>query len=208
MLHTDLTPDSGTYSVAAISGGPHCGEDPCRYLVNDSGANGGCFDAQSSDTVVGNLDGQPATKCFDVDLGQRLYSVINEVTDDLTACGGLFDAALPTFEFAWRNCEFQPQQFSPDAQYVAAIPSQCDGLGPLSLSILDSRSGDETAGRFAPEGGHIGTWTWTADNKLLFDTYDGAQWHLMTLTPTGEIEDVAAPMEGEEFDSPFTLVQH
>ncbi|RHW28924.1 hypothetical protein D0Z08_03570 [Nocardioides immobilis] len=207
VLHTGLTPDRGTYSVAAISGGPDCSSDECRYLVNDSGVAGGCSDAQSSDTVVGSLDGAPASKCFDVDLGQRLYSVIDEVKDDLTACGGVFDAALPTFGYAWRNCDFQPQQFSLDAQYVAAIPSQGDSAGPLSLSILDARTGVETAGRFAPEGGHIGTWAWTDDNKLLFDTWDGAQWHLMTLAPSGEVEEIADPIaNNDDVSSPFTIV--
>jgi len=206
VLHDGLTPDRGTYSVAAISGGPNCRTDECRYLVNDSGVAGGCADAQSSDTVVGTLDGTPASKCFDVDLGQRLYSVIDEVREDLTACGGVFDAALPTFEYVWRNCDFQPQQFSRDARYVAAVPSEGDGLGPLSLSILDARTGVER-GRFAPEGGHIGTWAWTADNKLLFDTWDGGRWHLMTLAPSGEVAEVAEPIaNNDDVDSPFTIV--
>ena len=90
---------------------------------------------------------------------------------------------------------------------VAAPQSQYDGLGPTQLSILDADSGEET-GRYSPEGGFIGTWAWTTDGQLLFDAYDGASWHLISMAVDGSITEIGDPVKGADVDNPFTLIQH
>jgi len=126
-------------------------------------------------------------------------------TDEfLDTCNGLFDTA--TGEVVRETCEYQALQISPNRQYVVAPPSQFDGNGPLEISVLDTATLTE-AGRFAPEGGFIGSWAWSADGQLVFDAFDGASWHLYTMAPdTGALTEVVDPVKGDE-RSPFTLVQ-
>lgn len=191
------------YFPAAITGGPNCyeAEDGCIVYVNSGlGDETRSFSSHGINDIVAS----GVTKVFDAS-DDGVVSVINKVTDDLDTCGGLFDLVDGTLR--WTTCDYQVQQISPNGTYVAAPQSQYDGLGPTQLSILDSTSGEET-GRYSPEGGFIGTWAWTADGHLLFDAYDGAKWHLMAMAPDGEITEIGEPVKGEEFDSPFTLIQH
>ena len=191
------------YFTAAVTGGPNCYEveDGCLVYVNSGlGDESRSFSSHGIDDIVA----PGVTKVFDA-TGAGAVSVINEVTEDLNTCGGLLDLTDRTLR--WDTCEYQVQQISPDGRHVAAPPSQFDGLGPTSISVLDAETGQET-GRYSPEGGFIGTWTWTTDGHLLFDAYDGASWHLLSMSTDGEIAEAGDPVEGEEFDSPFTLIQH
>ena len=44
--------------------------------------------------------------------------------------------------------------------------------------------------------------------KLFFDAYDGGKWHLFAMNTTGAIEEIGDPVQGKEFNSPFTLIEH
>ena len=188
---------------AAVTGGPNCYEveDGCVVYVNSGlGDESRAFDSHGINDIVG----RGVTKVFDA-TDDGTLSVITEVTDDLDTCGGLFDLIDRTLQ--WKTCDYQVQQISPDGGYVAAPQSQYDGLGPTQLSILDATSGEET-GRYSPEGGFVGTWAWTTDGQLLFDAYDGANWHLISMATDGSITEIDDPVAGDDFDSPFTLIQH
>ena len=190
------------WSVAAITGGPDCNEevDGCMVYVNSGmGEESRSFDSHGINDIVA----PGVTKVLDA-TDDGVVSVIDEVTEDLDTCGGLLDQVDTTLR--WRTCDFQAQQISPDGAYVAAPPSQYDGLGPTSISVLDAETGEET-GRFSPEGGFVAEWEWTPDNLLMFTTYDGANWHLMTLAPNGEIAEIADPVKGGDVDNPFALVR-
>lgn len=189
------------WSVAAVTGGPDCREEADGCVVYLNGGDGTATAYSSDGTVESPVPG--ATKFYDATQDGRV-SVVDEVRDDLTACGGVFD--LEAGDFAWHGCEVQPQQLSPSGEFVAAIPSQGDGLGPLSVSIHDAATGEETA-RWSPEGGFVGHWAWTGQDRLLFTAYDGASWHLFSLAPDGAAEEVADPVRGSDVDHPFLLVR-
>jgi hypothetical protein len=192
------------YFAAAVTGGPNCYEveDGCIVYVNSGrGDESRAFDSHGINDIVA----PSVTKVFDA-TDDGVVSVINEVTDDLNTCGGLLDMVDRTLR--WDTCDYQVTQISPDGNYVAAPPSQYDGLGPTSLSVLDAQTGEQT-GTYGVEGGFVGTWAWTTDGQLLFDAYDGASWHLISMAPeNGAITEIGDPVKGEDFDSPFTLIQH
>jgi len=191
------------WSAAAITGGPNCYEeaDGCIVYVNSGlGDESRSLDSHGINDIVAT----GVTKVFDA-TSDGTVSVINDVTDDLNTCGGLLDRIDGTLR--WTTCDYQVQQISPDGGLVAAPQSQYDGLGPTQLSILDAHSGAAT-GQYAPEGGFIGTWAWTTDGHLLFDAYDGARWHLISMATDGSITEIGEPVKGGEPDSPFTLIQH
>jgi len=193
------------YFTAAITGGPDCldnDESPACvvYLNSGLGEESRRIDSLGIDEVVA-----PAvTKVFDA-TDDGVVSVINEVTDDLDTCGGPFDLIDGTLR--WKTCDYQVQQISPDGSHVAAPQSQYDGLGPTSLSVLDAQSGEQT-GVYGAEGGFIHTWAWTTDGQLLFDVYDGANWHLVSMAVDGSLTEIGDPVKGADVDNPFTLIQH
>ncbi len=193
------------YSTAAVVGGPNCyepeaGGDGCVVYLN-SGL--GQESRSLSSHGINDIAAPGVTKVFDA-TSEGTLSVIDEVTDDLNTCGGLFD--LVDSALQWRTCDYQVQQISPDGQYVAAAPSQFDGLGPYSISVLDAQTHEE-AGIYTSEGGFIGTWAWTTDGRLIFDAYDGVSWHLFSMAPEdGSITEIGKPLKGDEF-SPYTLIQ-
>jgi hypothetical protein len=187
------------WSVGAVTGGPDCHEaaDGCVVYLN-SGLGKGSTAYDSHGIQDSPVPG--ALKFFDAsDDGQ--VTALTEVADDHT-CGEL---VTPGTDPAWGpTCDYQVQQISPDGKHVAGLPSYFDGLGPASISVLDSADGHET-GRFSPEGGFIGSWAWAGDGRLVFDTYDGASWHLMAMEPNGAITELTGPVKGNE-NSPFTVV--
>lgn len=191
------------YFTAAITGGPNCYEDVdgCQVFVNSGlGDESRSFDSHGINDIVA----PGITKVFDA-TDDGVVSVITKVTDDLDTCGGLYDQVDGTLR--WRTCDYQVQQISPDGKHAAAPQSQYDGLGPTQLSILDATSSEEV-GRYAPEGGFIATWAWAADGSLLFNAYDGANWHLISMATDGSITEIGDPIPGEDIDNPFVLIQH
>ena len=186
------------YFTAAVTGGPNCYEveDGCVVYVNSGlGDESRSFDSHGINDIVA----PGITKVFDA-TDDGVVSVINKVTEDLDTCGGLFDRIDGTLR--WTTCDYQVQQISPDGDYVAAPQSQYDGLGPTQLSILDATVRRARPGRYSPEGGFIGTWAWTTDGHLLFDAYDGAQWHLFSMATDGSITEIGDPVTGRRLRQP------
>ena len=143
-------------------------------------------------------------KVFDA-TADGTVTLISEVTDDFNTCGGPLDLIDSTMR--WTSCEFQAQQISPDEAHIAALPSQFDGLGPISISVVDAQT-QEVTGRYSSEGGFIGYWAWTTEGHLLLSAYDGARWHLISMATDGEITEIGKPIKGAAEDSPFALIQH
>jgi outer membrane protein assembly factor BamB len=191
------------WTAAAVSGGPGCIDDTdgCTVFLDSSlGEDSRAFSSLGGDDIVA----PGVTAVFD-GTEDGTISVRTQTTEDLDTCGGLLDVVDGTL--LWETCDYQVHQISPDGRYVAAPQTQYDGLGPTSLSVLDAADGDET-GRYGVEGGFIGTWAWTTDGELLFDAYDGANWHLFSMAPDGgQITEIRKPVKGDEF-SPYTLIQH
>lgn len=190
------------WSAVAITGGPNCyeGADGCLVYVNSSLADNSL--AYSSHGIV-DVVAPGVSKVFDAG-SDGTVSVINEVTDDLDTCGGLYD--VQAGDYRWETCDFQVQQISPDGAYVAGPQSQYDGIGPTELSILDAGTGDPITS-FTREGWNVGVWAWSADGTLVFSAFDGSRWHLMAMSPDETVTELADAVAGEEFSNPFTLIQ-
>ena len=190
------------YFPAAVTGGPNCYEaaDGCVVYVNS-----GIGDPRVFDSHGVNDNPLPGIVEFG-DVSDDLLVTYTATIDDDGSCGGLADLRRPTPP-RWEGCDFEAAQISPDSKHVIGLPSYYDGLGPTEISVLDAETGEET-GRFAPEGGFISQSAWSADGRVVFEAYDGAQWHLFTMTTTGEIAEVAEPVAGEELNGPFTVIQH
>lgn len=195
--------ESIAWSVAAVTGGPDCNEgaDGCTVYVNSNlGEQSTAFSSHGI-----NESPVPSPVQFFDATESGLVSYQDGVGEFQESCGGVY--SLDQGDFLWpRTCEYQTQAFSPDGNYVAAPPSQYDGNGPTSISILNAATGKD-AGTFTPEGGFVGSWSWTADGRLLFDTYDGANWHLMALQPDGALSEIGEPVKADEFNSPFVIIQ-
>ena len=189
------------WTVGAVTGGPDCHEavDGCVVYLN-SGLGEGSTAYDSHGIQDSPVPG--ALKFFDADEDGQV-TALTEVADDHT-CSEL---VIPGADPAWGpTCDHQVQQISPDGKYVAGLPSYFDGLGPTTISVLDAADGHVT-GQFAPEGGFIGSWAWSGDGRLVFDTYDGASWHLMAMQPDGTIDELTDPVKGSaDAGSPFTMV--
>lgn len=192
------------YDVAAVTGGPDCNEEAggCTVYLNNNVSDAGVEVLDSHGVNDSPVEGM--NKAFDA-TDDGTVSVTEEVTDDLTACGGLFD--LLAGEFRWRTCDLQTRELSPGGDYVVGVSSQGDDRGPLSISILDAADGSQTPGRYAPEGGgFIGHWAWVDADTIAFTAYDGANWHLFTLDADGTTEEVDV-VEAADMDFPFVPVE-
>jgi len=191
------------YFTAAVTGGPNCYEvqDGCMVFVNS-----GVGDPRTFDSHGVNDNPLPFVVEFGDVSGDHLVTYVDKIDDD-GSCGGLVDLKQDDTRPEWKTCDFEPAQISPDGKHVIGLPSYYDGLGLTEISVLDAKDGHET-GRFAPEGGFVSQWSWSTDGRVVFDAYDGAQWHLFAMSPDGEIEEIGGPVAGEDVDSPFTLIQH
>ncbi len=190
--------ESIAYSAAAITGGPNCYEaqDGCMVYVNGGDGSVLSFDSHG-------VNDSPLEQYIEVtDVAESGATVTTEIKD-AGSCSALVAADGTVVA---DTCDHQLWQVSPDGQSIAAPPAYFDGLGPSSISIVDT---DATqTGTYGVEGGFVGTWAWTTDNRLLFDAYDGAQWHLFAMAADGSVEEIGDPAKGDEIDRPFTLVQH
>ncbi len=185
---------------AAVTGGPDCHEVVDGCIVYANGGEGTVASFDSHGVNDSPLEQHIAVR--DVDGGRA--TVLTKVTD-FDTCSALIETDTGTT--VKKTCDVQLRQISPDGASIAAPPTYFDGLGPTDISIVDSTTLEET-GRYAPEGGFVADWAWSTNGNLLVSTYDGANWHLMSLSPTGEIAEIADPVKGNDVDSPFTLIQH
>lgn len=191
------------YSVAAVTGGPNCHEDVdgCQVFLNS-----GLGEPRTFDSHGVNDNPVPFVVEFSDVSGDNLVSYVDKI-EDAGSCGGLVDLKDPGSEPVWETCEFEAAQISPDGKHVIGLPSYYDGLGIPTLSVLDARTGNPT-GQYSPEGGFISQWAWSTDGQVVFETYDGANWHLMAMAADGAVTEIGEPIPGEDVDHPFTLIQH
>ncbi|MEZ0579543.1 hypothetical protein [Nocardioides sp. MH1] len=193
------------WTVAAVTGGPDCHEavDGCMVFANSN--LGDEPTTYSSHGIVDNPIPGAKSYADAGTVGGFRATYIDTYNQDTSVCGGLYD--LEKGKPAWQTCDFDPGAISPDGKYVAGAPSYGDGLGDSQVNILKATDGAST-GQFAPEGGFVSTdYAWSESNTLVFSTYDGATWHLMSMEPSGsltELTDAKGPAE----DSPFVIVQH
>lgn len=191
------------WSAGAVTGGPDCSADDCRVYVNNAlGEESVAFSSLDRGAEI------PLPEALEVDDAgpDGTLTAVTRRNDDASICSGSYAAEAQ--EVVYETCEYSMEEFSPDGRHVAATSSYGSGLGPPTIYILDAKDGTLVT-QYSPEGGHVGTWAWAADGRLLFDTYDGAGWHLWALDPDGKGSDeLVGQTPGEDVDSPFVLIQH
>jgi hypothetical protein len=191
------------YFTAAVTGGPDCHEavDGCQVFVNSGVGKPRVLDSHGvNDNPI------PAAIEFGDVSGDGVATYTYKI-DDNGSCSGLVELPEADTEPDWETCEHEAAQIAPDGRHVIGLPSYYDGLGITDISVLDSADGSVT-GRYAPEGGFLSQWAWTTDGRVLFDVYGGGRWQLVAMDTTGAITDIGEPVNGPDFNSPFTLVQH
>ncbi|MEZ0579545.1 hypothetical protein [Nocardioides sp. MH1] len=203
--HVDLAAPGETiaYSAVAVIGGPNCYEvhDGCQVFVNS-----GVGQPQEFDSHGVNDNPIPSAIDFNDVTADGLVTYVDRVEDD-GSCSALVDLTKNSTKPRWRTCDFEANLIAPDGQHVLALPAYYDGLGVSDLAIVDAQTMEET-GRYGVEGGFSSNWAWSADGRLVLDSYDGAQWHLFAMTTDGATEEIADPVKGSEENSPYTMILH
>jgi len=108
----------------------------------------------------------------------------------------VFDVAAD--KYAWRDCETNVYDFSPDGALVAT--TFAEGLGPTHIDIRDARSGTTVAGA---AGGTISSWAWEDDTHLLaVQIRDDGSTALLRISADG----VTTVLDGFHADDPAVAV--
>ena len=135
--------------------------DECTIAVRTArgGVLGGTVLVTSDGDVTDGPAAAPAIAAVSPD-GSLLAGFDSVADDDIHPCGGVYDVATDTY--AWRSCEHDIYDFSPDGALVAT--SFGEGRGPTRIDIRDARSGEAVAGA---AGGWISSWAWEDSTHLL-----------------------------------------
>lgn len=110
--------------------------------------------------------------------------------------GGCFAVVDPDSpkDPVWETCDYALGSFSPDGRYVMATDPYQSGLGPVSLSILDARTGEPVA-EFQPGSRRPGltlvTPSWEGSNSILASAVGEGDQVLLRLGVDGTLEDAS-----------------
>lgn len=195
------------WSVRGVSGGPDCldpeaGGSGCQVSLVDQ--------MRTSEPVVVDSHGiednpvPDALDIRDVDLGR--YAVINQYDEGNGVCSGVYDSDLG--DYAFTTCDFTVVQFSPDGSNVMAFPSQYDGFGPFSISILDATTGTELASISSDDDWSVSRGAWVDEDTIAVNQFSFAtqEWRLLEITAgDGEPTVVAGPGPGSDFEPTYRI---
>ncbi|MFC6342927.1 hypothetical protein ACFP8W_13140, partial [Nocardioides hankookensis] len=175
--------------AVAISG--DC-SDLCSVHVLTKGEGlGPSWAVATSGVVMPMTPDVPAI--LDVSSDGSLLGGLSEVAPDGNHyCGGVYDPN--EIDFAWKGCEDNVFDFSPDGRLVATTFGE--GLGPTRIDVRDSRTGTRLAG---VAGGTITSWTWEDDTHLLAVQVDPrGETSLVRISP----DDVTTALSGFRTEDP------
>lgn len=189
--------------LAAIDGDGDCGaEGGCvAYLEHSDPTAGEAFvrDAGADTPVVDGALGV-------TDARDGLVAVTTRINPDTTTCGGLYDLAAGSWVL--ETCDHSVTRIAPDGRHVVGLPSQYDGLGPRSFSILD-RDGEVVVDRSVGGTGIVGVAqvTWLDDEHVVVNLFQDGRWRLVSVGLDGEEETlVEGPSTGGQPErSPYGL---
>lgn len=117
----------------------HAVSDGTVYLSYDDRRTGRAVPLQS--WSVGDPAPEPVAGDFDataVSPGGNMVAALTRATDS-GACSAVADRT--TDSPLWRTCDYLVQGFTPDGDYVWAVPSNTEGYGPSAIAILDAETG-------------------------------------------------------------------
>ena len=117
----------------------HAVSDGTVYLSYDDRRTGRAVPLQT--WSVGEPAPVPVPGDFDATAVSPDGGVVAELTKvtDFGACSAVVDRT--TEASLWRTCDYLVKGFTPDGDYVWAIPSNSEGYGPTAIAILNAETG-------------------------------------------------------------------
>ena len=117
----------------------HAVSDGTVYLGYDDRRTGRAVPLQT--WTAGDPGPEPVPGDFDATAVSPDGSVVAELATvtDAGACSAVVDRT--TDSPLWRTCDYLVQGFTPDGDYVWAVPSTTEGYGPTAIAILDAETG-------------------------------------------------------------------
>jgi len=127
-------------------------------------------------------------------------AVETSYNDDGTSCWAVIDS---TGAADAEQCDYALGDFSADGHYVIGYPSDSDGLGLTSVSILNSATLEPAATFTMPRNGFLATnLAWTGD-KIVANAFFEGTWHVEFLGADGVLQLRSVAVSGDEFSPPF-----
>ncbi len=126
------------------------------------------------------------------------------VAEDTSVCSAVLSADWD--KQAWKTCDHELGQFSPDGRYVIGHPAIGDGRGDTSVAILDARTGELRAefSNTEENPAFINNVVWDTDNTLLATVFEDG-WSLMRMTADGELTTVLDDLGDDPDTVPLRL---
>ncbi len=119
--------------------------------------------------------------------------------NDGTSCWAVIDTAGKSVA---ETCDHALGEFSPDGRYVYGFPSDSDGLGPTSVSILDATTLEPVATFAMPNGGFLATpLAWRGDT-LVANAWHDSTWYVEFLGVDGVLQLRSSFPGPNNFDPP------
>ena len=122
---------------------------------------------------------------------------------------GSCSAMLRSWRVAWRTCDNQLSDISPDSRHVLGTPAYADGFGPGALDVLTTADGSVVHSFTYRRGGGSATYfdeVWEDAEHVLVVTYQDGEWAIVRLGVDGSMEYAVAPRRGSmDTWTPFQL---
>jgi hypothetical protein len=122
---------------------------------------------------------------------------------------GSCSAMLRSWKVAWRTCDNQLSDISPDNRHVLGTPAYADGFGPGTLDLLTTADGSVARSFTSARNGRSATYfdeVWEDAGHVLVVTYQADRWAVVRLGVDGSMEYAVAPRRGTiDLRAPFQL---
>jgi len=122
---------------------------------------------------------------------------------------GSCSAMLRSATVAWRTCDNQLSDISPDNRHVLGTPAYADGFGPNALAVLATADGSVVRSFTSARNGRSATYfdeVWEDAEHVLVVTFQADRWAVVRLGVDGSMEYAVAPRRGTvDVRAPFQL---
>jgi hypothetical protein len=127
-------------------------------------------------------------------------AVETSYNNDGTSCWATVDSSGTVDA---EQCDHALGDFSADGKYVIGYPSDSDGLGPTSVSILDAATLQAVATFTMPRDGFLASnWAWTG-HTIVANAFFGGTWNVELLGTDGVLQLRSVGTQGDETEPPF-----
>lgn len=170
----------GDYELRGLSG--DCAAGTCRvFALGTFGARAVIIDQAGTVTA---LPGKRQVKS----VGRDYFVAVISATDE-GSCSGVFRMTDPTGEPVWQTCDYTLDYISPNDDYVLGLPAYFDGLGPMTVDMLDLTDGAKVASwPWAQDSVTFARFAWEGDSSFLVTTWQADETAILRLDTDGNAE--------------------